>query len=89
MGRVEIIRKEGILITSGHVYEHLLCAKTVLGAADPEEKKISSLLQSLESHCLCSNLPLNLEDHMLLGKFFDLSVLQFPLLYMRIIIALL
>lgn len=39
MGHVEIIRKEGISITSGHVYEHLLCAKTVLGAADTEVKK--------------------------------------------------
>lgn len=39
MGHVEIIRKEGISITSGHVYEHLLCAKTVLGAADTEGKK--------------------------------------------------
>lgn len=44
-------------------------------------EKISSLLQSPEAHCLCSNLPLNVADHMILAKFFDLSVPQFPLLY--------
>lgn len=81
MGHVEIIRKERISITSGHVYEHLLCAQTVLGVADTEGERISSLLQSMGAHCLCSNLPLNLADYITWGKFFDLSVPQFPILY--------
>lgn len=50
---VEITRKERILIIIVHVYEHLLCAKTVLGAADTEGEKINSLFHSLESHCVC------------------------------------